>query len=44
MLIIILIWYTDISPGDQKVLWNIVSNLGDHLSDRNKELLFSVFL
>ena len=34
----------NISPGDQKVLWNIVSQLGDHLSDSDEELLYSVFL
>ena len=34
----------NVSSGDQKVLWNIVSKLGDHLSDSDKELLYSVFL
>ena len=34
----------DVSPDVQKVLWDIASKIGDHLSDSDKEILYSVFL
>lgn len=34
----------DVPHDDQKALWEMVSKIGDHLSVRDKEMLFSVLL